>query len=65
MILGIPTATFLATLSWPFINITAAIIVFFTMKKQDALVDDREFSAPDCKYHDMVPALLQEKEGNK
>ncbi len=63
MIVGIPTATFLATLSWPFINLIAAIIIFNIMKKQDKLVDDREFSAPDCKYHDMVPELLQGKEG--
>lgn len=63
MIVGIPTATFLATLSWPFINLIAAIIVFFVMKKQDALVDDREFSAPDCKYATMVPELLKDKEG--
>lgn len=30
-------------LIWPFINLAAAIIIFFVMKKQDALVDDREF----------------------
>lgn len=34
-------------LIWPFINLAAAFIVYFTMKKQDDMVDDREFGDED------------------
>ena len=30
-------------LIWPFVNLAAAIIVYNIMKKQDDMVDDREF----------------------
>lgn len=43
MIIGMPVVSFFAFLSWPFIFITAAIIVYFCMAKQDAQIDDEEF----------------------
>ena len=30
-------------LIWPFVNLAAAIIVYRIMKKQDDMIDDREF----------------------
>lgn len=42
-IIGMPVVSFLAFLSWPFIFIIAAIIVYNIMAKQDAEVDDTEF----------------------
>ena len=43
MIIGMPISTFLAILIWPFVYITAAIIDYCVMSKQDAQVDDSEF----------------------
>ena len=43
MIIGMPAASFFAFLSWPFIFIIAAIIVYIAMAKQDAQIDDEEF----------------------
>ena len=43
MIIGMPISTFLAILIWPFVYITAAIIDYCVMKKQDEQVDDSEF----------------------
>lgn len=43
MIIGMPIVTFMAILIWPFVWITAAIIAYFIMKKQDAQIDDSEF----------------------
>ena len=42
-IIGRPAASFFAFLSWPFIFITAAIIVYIVMAKQDKKIDDEEF----------------------
>ena len=30
-------------LIWPFVNLAAALIVYRIMKKQDDMIDDREF----------------------
>lgn len=43
MIIGMPAATFFATLIWPFVYMAAAIIDYFIMKKQDEQIDDTEF----------------------
>ena len=43
MIFGMPAITFFSILSWPFVFIAAAGIVYAIMAKQDALVDDSEF----------------------
>ena|GEM_PF-2191231 len=43
MVFGMPAITFFSILSWPFIFIVAALIVYQVMAKQDALVDDTEF----------------------
>ena len=43
MIIGMPISTFLAILIWPIVYITAAIIDYCIMKKQDEQVDDSEF----------------------
>ena len=43
MIIGMPISTFLAILIWPFVYITAAIIDYCVMAKQDEQVDDSEF----------------------
>ena len=43
MIIGMPISTFFAILIWPFVFITAAIIDYCIMKKQDEQVDDSEF----------------------
>lgn len=43
MIIGMPASTFFAILIWPFVYITAAIIVYNVMKRQDAQIDDSEF----------------------
>lgn len=42
-IIGMPAVSFFAFLSWPFVFIVAAIIVFIVMSKQDAEIDDGEF----------------------
>lgn len=44
MIIGMPISTFFAIMIWPFVYMTAAIIVYNIMKKQDAQIDDTEFS---------------------
>lgn len=43
MIIGMPISTFFAILIWPFVYLTAAIIIYNVMKRQDAQVDDSEF----------------------
>ena len=43
MIIGMPISTFLAILIWPIVYITAGIIDYCIMAKQDAQVDDSEF----------------------
>ena len=43
MILGLPVSTFFGIVIWPFVWITAAIIIYFIMKKQDDAIDDTEF----------------------
>ena len=43
MIIGMPASTFFAILIWPFVYLTAAIIIYNVMKKQDAQIDDSEF----------------------
>lgn len=43
MIIGMPITTFMAILIWPFVWITAAVIAYFVMKKQDDQIDDSEF----------------------
>ena len=45
MIIGMPATTFFAILIWPFVYITAAIIAYFVMKKQDDQIDDSEYEA--------------------
>lgn len=42
-IVGMPIVSFLAFLSWPFVFVIVAIIVYKVMAKQDALIDDTEF----------------------
>ena len=42
-IIGMPAATFFATLSWPFVFIILAFVVYRIMKKQDEQIDDTEF----------------------
>ena len=42
-IIGMPAASFFAFLSWPFIYIVLAFVVYGIMAKQDAKVDDAEF----------------------
>lgn len=42
-IVGMPVVSFFAFLSWPFVFIVAAIIVYVIMSKQDAKIDDSEF----------------------
>ncbi len=44
MIIGMPISTFFAIMIWPVVYMTAAIIVYNIMKKQDAQIDDTEFS---------------------
>lgn len=43
MIIGLPISTFFGIMIWPFVYITAAIIVYRIMKKQDDEIDDAEF----------------------
>ncbi|MDO4546185.1 MAG: hypothetical protein Q4C25_08505 [Bacillota bacterium] len=43
MIIGMPIATFLAILIWPFVYTIAAFVDYFIMKKQDEQIDDSEF----------------------
>lgn len=42
-IIGMPAQSFFAFLSWPFIYIVLAFVVYHIMAKQDAKVDDSEF----------------------
>lgn len=42
-IIGMPAATFFATLSWPFVFTILAFVVYGIMKKQDEQIDDSEF----------------------
>ena len=42
-IFGMPAITFFAILSWPFIYIILAFVVYAIMKKQDDQIDDTEF----------------------
>ena len=44
MIFDMPAVTFFTFLSWPFIWIVLALIFYRGMAKQDALVDDTEFT---------------------
>jgi len=42
-IIGMPASSFFAFLSWPFVFIILAVIVYNVMAKQDAKIDDSEF----------------------
>lgn len=42
-IIGMPAASFFAFLSWPFVFIILAVIVYNIMARQDAKIDDTEF----------------------
>lgn len=44
MIFDMPALTFFMFLSWPFIWIALAFIIYGVMAKQDALIDDSEFT---------------------
>lgn len=42
-IIGLPAVSFFAFLSWPFLYIILAFVVYAVMAKQDAKIDDEEF----------------------
>ncbi len=42
-IIGLPAVSFFAFLSWPFLYIVLAFVVYAIMAKQDAKIDDSEF----------------------
>lgn len=44
MIFNMPVSTFMMFLSWPVIWIALALVIYRVMAKQDALIDDTEFT---------------------
>lgn len=44
MIFNMPISTFLMFLSWPAVWIVLALVIYRVMAKQDALIDDTEFT---------------------